>query len=290
MRFSHTLLAASFGLLLVACQSDHPAQNTGSMVPAAPTKEDSSGTREVPVAGKATDANGRASVPPTQRWRINDTLELECSRPIATFVTEEQATPQTVWNHLALRGRRGWYKLLADNMYWTLYHASVTPDGKLFQLPTVGAEDQLGRGRHRANKPLKLTEEELFYNTYDVPHRTWTEYLDEELNALPAREIDAEYLGGELNDKTYHPLPHWLTQEHTRLQRTRRLPPAEQVAAYLELSQDTARHTGRLVPPYRPLLANLLRAYQPYTTSPDTTRLLQEAVRSLTVSTSSKSK
>lgn len=290
MRFFHTLIAASLGLLLVACQRDHPAQNAGSTVPAEPTKQDSSGTREVPAAVKATDANSRASVPPTQRWRLHDTLELECSRPIATFVTEEQATPQTVWQQIALRGRRGWYKLLADNTYWTLYHASVTPDGQLFQLPTVGVEDQIRRGQHRAKKPLQVTEKELLYNTYDVPHRTWTEYLDEELSALPAREIEAEYMGGELNDKTYYPLPYWLAQEQTRLQRTRRLPTSEQVTAYLELSQDTAWHTGRLVPPYRPLLATLLRAYEPYATSPDTTRLLQEAVRSLTVSASSKSK
>jgi hypothetical protein len=288
MRFFHALLAASLALLLVACQSDHPAQHAVSTGPVERTKQDSSGTRE--VAAAVAEANSSASTPPTQRWRLNDTLELECSRPIATFVTEAQATPQTVWTQLALRGRRGWYRLLAENMYWTLYHASVTPDGTLFQLPTVGVEDQMGRGRHRARKPLKVSEAALFYNTYDVPNLTWTQYLDEGLNELPAREIEADYLGGEFNDQTYYPLPHWLDQEQARLLRTHRLPASEQVAAYLELSQDTARFTGRLGPSYRPLLANLLRAYQPYATSPDTTRLLTEAVRSLTVPTSRKPK
>jgi hypothetical protein len=290
MRLFHALLTTCFGLLVGSCQSDHPAQHAKTTGPAKPTIQDSNATRDVSAAVQARDADTRASTPPTQRWRISDTLELECSRPVATFVTEAQATPQTVWGQLALRGRRGWYRLLAENSYWTLYHASVTPDGRLFQLPTVGVEDQLGRGRHRANKPLHVTEDELFYNPYDVAHLTWTQYLDPELNELPAREIEADYLGGEFNDQIYYPLPHWLDQEQRRLQRTHQLPAAEQVAAYLELSQDTARYTGRLEPPYRPLLANLLRAYQPYATSPDTARLLQEAVRSLTGSTRSKPK
>jgi hypothetical protein len=290
MRFFPALLAAALGLLVVGCQSDHPARHAKTKVPAKPTIQDSSATREVSAAVKARDANQRASTPPTLRWRISDTLELECSRPVATFVTEAQATPQTVWTQLALRGRRGWYRLLAENSYWTLYHASVTSDGRLFQLPTVGVEDQIGHGRHLAKKPLKVSEDDLFYNTYDVPHLTWTQYLDEELNELPAREIEADYQGGEFDDKTYYPLPYWLDQEQTRLQRTHRLPTSDQLAAYLELSQDTARFTGRLGPSYRPLLANLLRAYQPYAMSPDTARLLTEAVRSLTVPTSRKPK
>ncbi|MBF9141272.1 hypothetical protein [Hymenobacter properus] len=275
MRFSLKLGAASVVLLLGACQSDPP----NTVASAAPVAADSS-RREVPTAVPVT---GSTSLPATQRLRLNDTLELECSQPVATFVTSEQPAPQTAWTRLALRGRRGWYQVLETNAYWTLYHASVAPDGSLFQLPTVGVEDQLDSGAHRAKKPLKVTEDDFFYNPYDLRHRTWTEYLDEELNALPARQIEAEYLGGEFDDKIYHPLPYWLAQEKARLQQTHRLPPPEQIAQYLELSQDTARHTGRLVPAYRPLLAELLRAYEPLSTSADTARLLQEAIRSLQV-------
>lgn len=229
-------------------------------------------------------------MPGMQRWRINDTLTLECSHPLATFVTEEQAVPQAVWGRLALRGRHGWYKLLADNMYWTLYHVAVAPDGTLFQLPTVGVEGKLKPASKHLQQPIKLTEEDLFYNTYDVPRLTWTEYLDEDLTALPARQIAPDYLGGELDDKIYYPLPYWLAQEQKRITSTRHLPSADRLAAYLDLSQDTARHTGRLVPAYKGLLANLLQAYQAYPMAPDTAQLLQTSLRSLNTTASQQSK
>jgi len=225
-----------------------------------------------------------------QSWRINDTLTLECTHPLATFVTQQQAVPQPVWGQLALRGQHGWYKLLADNMYWTLYHVSVAPDGTLFQLPTVGVEGKLKQASKQAQKSIQLTEEDLFYNTYDVSHLTWTEYLDEDLAALPARQIAPDYLGGELDDKLYYPLPYWLAQEQKRLTSTRHLPPADRLAAYLDLSQDTASHTGRLLPPYKALLADLLHAYQAYPMAPDTTQLLREALRSLRPAAAKKNK
>jgi hypothetical protein len=275
MKFTTALWAASLGFCLAACGTKQEAKSTL----AAPS-----------VAKDSLLATRNAPTQTVRTWRVNDTLELECSRPLATFTTEGQPTPQLVWGQLALRGRRGWYKVLAEHSYWTLYHVLVAPDGKLFQLPTVGVEDQIDAAQTSPKKPLKITEEDFFYNTYDVAHLTWTEYLDEELSALPARQIAPDYLGGELDDKIYYPLPYWLAQEKTRLQASHHLPAAAQLAAYLKLSQDTAAHTGRLRPPYRSLLADLLRAYQPYSLSPDTTRLLQDALRSLALPASSKPK
>jgi hypothetical protein len=89
-------------------------------------------------------------------------------------------------------------------------------------------------------------------------------------------------MGGEFDDKIYYPLPYWIIQEKTRLENTHHLPASEQLSAYLELSQDTAIHTGRLMGSYRPILADLLRAYQKYPMSADTARLIKEALSSLT--------
>lgn len=276
MPATNTLRAVAFSCLLGACHAKQAPETTTATAPK-------------PVARP--DSGSRASATPgMQRWRINDTLTLECTHPLGTFVTEEQAVPQPVWGQLALRGQHGWYKLLADNMYWTLYHVSVAPDGTLFQLPTVGVEGKISPASAHVQQPIKLTEEDLFYNTYDVPRLTWTEYLDEDLVALPARQIEPDYLGGEVDDKTYYPLPYWLAQEQKRLTSTRHLPTADRLAAYLELSQDTARHTGRLLPPYKGLLADLLQAYQAYPMAPDTLQLLRESLSSLSPSASRKDK
>ncbi|RZJ88070.1 MAG: hypothetical protein EOO60_11515 [Hymenobacter sp.] len=287
MPATNTLLAVALSFLLVSCHAKQATETTTSTATGPAARPDSIKYTQVPPA----TLRSRASATPgMQRWRINDTLTLECSHPLATFVTEEQPVPQPVWGQLALRGQHGWYKLLADKMYWTLYHVSIAPDGTLFQLPTVGVEDKLKQASQQVQQPLKLMEEDLFYNTYDVPHLTWTEYLDEDLAALPARQIAPEYLGGELDDKLYYPLPYWLAQEKKRLTSTRHLPTADRLAAYLELSHDTTSHTGRLLPPYKALLADLLHAYQAYPMAPDTLQLLQESLRSLNLSADRKTK
>ena len=281
----NTLRALALSWLLGACQAKQATETATTPGPRA--KPEVVSSSRVPAAPLQSTAS---PTPGLQRWRINDTLTLECSQPLTTFVTEQQTVPQTVWGQLALRGQHGWYKRLTNNMYWTLYQVSVAPDGTLFQLPSVGLEYEISRVKKQGNKPYQLQEKDLFYNTYDVPHLTWTEYVDEDLVALDARQIAPDYLGGELDEKTYYPLPYWLARETNRLTSTHRLPPADRLAAYVDLSHDTARYTGRLMPPYKKLLADLLHAYQAYPMDPDTVQLLQQALRALSPSASSKQK
>jgi len=70
MRFLPTLRAASVGLLLGACQSDHPTQTTPATAPGEPATPDASGARSVTAhqAQTAHAQGGRTSVTLLHAW------------------------------------------------------------------------------------------------------------------------------------------------------------------------------------------------------------------------------
>jgi len=278
-----TLIVVAFGICLFACGTDKPSgTSTSTVATQSETKDTMETSADQPLTSSTQQAKSisQAASSTKQSLRVNDTVELEFSSPIGTFTTDEQPVPQTVWKQIALRGRHGWYQVVNDNAQWSQYHAAAAPEGDLVQIPTVGIMQDFDDSKSK--KPVKLPEDDFYYNTYDVRYRTWTEYVAEDLSVLPRRQVDADFLGGEAEDGVeYYPLPYWLMKEQARLSHAKSLPAPERLTTFIELSKDTAAHTGTLSKPYRPLLTQLLRSYKAYSMPTDTASRLDQAVRSL---------
>ena len=226
----------------------------------------------------------------TRSLRVNDTLRLEVSRPVATFATPDHEAATTLWQRAELRGSRGYRQIISlPRTLCTLYGTRASPSGELLRLAFWrDLDQQLPQGRAHPRRPLELAHEDAFAcPVWDVRYRTWSWFCDAGLQPLVPHGDDVfgfqgsayGFTGGSYELGTYHLPPTWLTQEQARVQRTHRLPPAPRLQAFLALSDDSAGYL--LKPPYRPLLAQLLRAYAACPQPPATARRLALARRRL---------
>lgn len=170
----------------------------------------------------------------------------------------------TLWQRVTARGRRGYRQVLATGSACLLHPrwSARAREGNVLSLAQLSpATAQLDSLRQLRGRPLLLDAASFVAEPWDVRYRTWGRYLDANLQELPARYPGLGFATGPLQGRSYYLLPHWLAQEQARLARTHRPPAPARLGAWLALSQDTAPG-GRLPPPYRPLLARLLRAYQ----------------------------
>jgi hypothetical protein len=238
-----------------------------------------------------------SALPHYQRLRVNDTLVLEVSRPLARFGMWQpgagdppmRARPTTVlWGRAALRGHRGYYEVLHPYVpYCTLYRTVVSGRGDVLALTYWNdLDNKAPRARTHPRDTVWVTRsKDLGYTYWDVRYRTWSQLLGDDLQELPA-PLEAEevvgfegsvvgFAGGTYQGRSYHFLPYWLTHELARVRRTRRLPPAPRLDAFLGLAYDGSG--VRLTRPYRPLLTQLLRAYTACPQSSTTARQVAEA-------------
>lgn len=241
------------------------------------------------------------ALPQHQHLRVNDTLTLEVSRPLAFFTVWRAVEPapalgrpgtRVLWGRAALRGRRGYYEVLDANApYCTLYLAAVSRQGDVLALSCwsdIDRQAPLARA-HLLDTVSVQRNQEFGYGYWDVRYRTWGLLLGADLQELPPpQEADEVYAfelsvvgftGGTYRGRAYHLLPYWLAREQARVRRTRRLPTAPYLANFLDLAYEV--RGGRLAPPYRPLLAHLLRAYAACPQPPATARQVLAARQAL---------
>lgn len=251
--------------------------------------------KRVPAARPVTALG--ASLPKKHYLRVNDTLMLVVSRPYTTSTTPARATATWLWQRAELRGRRGYRQLLDDGSgeeLSTLYGARSDARGTLVRLSFWRDPHHLPP-RYPARLRLGENDESAFACVvWDVRYRTLTWFYDANLDELDSQSDENPFgfkntafgfTGGRYNDYyeqgVFYLLPHWIAAEQARVRRTHRLPAPARLAAYLGLAE--ASIAGAIQPPpYRLLLARLLRAYAACPMPAATARQVAQAQRTLT--------
>lgn len=232
----------------------------------------------------------RPILPARQEMRINDTLVLECTRPYTTLVPDAGRAPMTMWLHMALRGRRGYYEVLSHPDTVSLYclfqcldeplvsargdvlHFSVLESGRL------PPGDNARRGRPLPDNAVYALDQRV----WDVRYRLFTGYMTADLKDLEGGY--APCFTGVLSeiDEEYRLLPDWISRERAALKRRYRLPPTRRLLAYSNLSRETVTETSpQYIHGYGPLLLNLLHAWRAYPMPVATARHLDRSIYDL---------
>jgi hypothetical protein len=246
-------------------------------------------------------------LPAMRRRQLSAGWVLEGSQPLVaitlyrTVYGRHHTGGDALWGRITLRGPHGSTRVISSpNSFYTLYGASINQQHDVIQVAEWADMHQLlAKARAHPRTPLALSEDDFGFVTWDCRYDTPAAYLAADLNLLPSQLANFDFredprypnsydLGREDNDPIarddmvgpYHLLPYWIAQERTHLARTHHLPTPSRLTAYLDLSRDTTTD-GRLQRPYRPLLVQLLRAYQAYPLPSATAGRLQQALRAL---------
>lgn len=229
------------------------------------------------------------ALPARQEVRVNDTLALECTRPYTTLVPDAGRAPMTMWLHMALRGRRGYYEVLSSPDTLSLYclfqctdEALVSARGDILHFSVL----EPGRLRDEARRGQPLPDNAVYALdrwVWDVRYRHYTDYLTVDLKEWNWRNAPC-FTGGFVGKEEYRVLPYWLNQEQAYLKRRHHLPPAHRLLAYCTLSRElaTAEYSAYRQG-YGPLLLSLLRAWRAYPLPAATARHLDESIQDLRV-------
>jgi hypothetical protein len=231
----------------------------------------------------------RPTLPARQEVRVNDTLVLECTRPYTTLVPDAGRAPMTMWLHMALRGRRGYYEVLSHPdtvslycLYQCQHEPLVSARGDVLHFSVLEPGRLPGDDARRGQPLPDNAVYELDRRVWDVRYRLYTEYMTADLKDLERGY--APCFTGVLSDidEEYRLLPDWIRQERASLKRRHRLPPARRLLAYSNLSRETATETlPQYIHGYGPLLLNLLHAWRAYPMSAATARHLDRSIHDL---------
>jgi hypothetical protein len=228
----------------------------------------------------------RPALPAQQDVRVNDTLVLECRRPYTTL-TQYEKPPLTMWLHMALRGRRGYYEVLSQPddtlslycLHQCLDEALVSARGGVLHFSVLEPGrlpgDDAQRGQPLPDKAVYAFDRWV----WDVRYRQYTGYLTADLKDLD-RGTAACFTGGSA-DEEYRLLPYWISREQAYLKRRHHLPPARRLLAYSNFSREATDPS--YIRGYGRLLLILLRAWQAYPMPTATAHHLSSSIQHLKV-------
>lgn len=249
---------------------------------------------------------------PIRRYRVNDTLLLECKKllvPIAVkcvfFNNRKESVPDTLWQKATLRGLRKYHQDIIQEDFFTLYKATTIPQLNILILTRWPGDGQMWEDieakfaeiRAYPQRPMMLCTDEFGFFVWDVKYKVESILLSADLNVLP-RKVNGfnfyqnlsksnarmSYDAGQVKDdfdRIYRPLPYWIAQEQIYLEHNHHLPNKERVSNYI-LFVLKNRSFFQNNKPYRILTYNLLRAFNKYP-MPNTLRIqLSNALSCLT--------
>jgi hypothetical protein len=230
------------------------------------------------------------ALPARQEVRVNDTLVLECTRPYTTLVPDAGRPPMTMWLHMALRGRRGYYEVLSSPDTLSLYclfqctdEALVSARGDVLHFSVLEPGRLLGDEARRGQPLPDNAVYALDRWVWDVRYRHHTDYLTADLKEWNWRDAPC-FTGGFIGKEEYRVLPHWISQEQSYLKRRHHLPPAHRLLAYCTFSRElAAMDASAYRQSYGPLLLRLLRAWRAYPLPAATARHFDRSIRDLWV-------
>lgn len=253
-------------------------------------QEPNTAAQQEPTTRAQYAPTSRPVLPARQDVRVNDTLVLECRRPYTTLPQYKKPS-LTMWSHMALRGRKGYYEVLSypDTLsLYCLYQCQdeelVSAQGDILQFSALDGS-RVPWEKVRSEQPLP---DKAVYAldpwVWDVRYRQYAKYMTADLKVLDRRDEDC-FTGGVLGDpeEEYRLLPHWISREQASLKRLHRLPPARRLLAYCNFSAEIATVEDlKYIRGYGPLLLNLLRVWRAYPMPVATARHLDRKIQELT--------